>query len=145
PKHQGWRDAHNAIVYPDGSQVDTPIATCEIQGYWFAAQQIMAVASAVLGRLGDASAYWKSARKLKERFNRDFWMPNENCVALGLDPNKQQIRVVASNAAQTLTTGIIEHDKLSSLVTRLLQPDIFSGWGIRTISTNNPAYNPLSY
>src|SRR5207244_1522806 len=83
PKHQGWRDAHNAIVYPDGTQVDTPIATCEIQGYWFVAQQMMAVACAVLGRLGDASAYWKAAGDLKERFNRDFWMPRENCVALG--------------------------------------------------------------
>src|SRR5437868_15538909 len=76
PKHQGWRDAHNAIVYPDGTQVDTPIATCEIQGYWFAAQQIMAVASAVMGRIGDAAEYWRSARELKERFNRDFWMPD---------------------------------------------------------------------
>jgi len=145
PKHQGWRDAQNAIVYPDGTQVDTPIATCEVQGYWFAAQQIMAVASAVLGKYRDASAYWKSAGDLKERFNRDFWMADENCIALGLDPFKKQIRVVASNAAQTLTTGIVEGEKLPALVRRLFQPDIFSGWGIRTISTNNPAYNPLSY
>jgi glycogen debranching enzyme/short-subunit dehydrogenase len=145
PKHQGWRDAHNAIVYPDGTQVDTPIATCELQGYWFAAQQLMAVASAVLGRFGDASAYWRGAAELKARFNRDFWMPDENCVALGLDRSKKQIRVVASNAAQTLTTGIVESAKLHALVTRLFQPDMFSGWGIRTISTHNPAYNPLSY
>src|SRR5438067_5122360 len=89
PKHQGWRDAHNAIVYPDGSQVETPIATCEIQGYWFAAQQIMAVASAVTGRFGDAAAYWKSAAELKERFNKDFWMADESCIALGLDPFKK--------------------------------------------------------
>src|SRR5205823_899012 len=129
-KHQGWRDAHNAIVYPDGTQVDTPIATCEIQGYWFVAQQMMAVACAVLGRLGDASAYWKAAGDLKERFNRDFWMPRENCVALGLDPSKKPIQVVASNAAQTLTTGIVEQDKLPALVRRLFEPDIFSGWGI---------------
>ncbi len=145
PKHQGWRDAHNAIVYPDGSQVDTPIATCEIQGYWFAAQQIMAVACALLGKPGDAIAYWKSAAELKERFNRDFWMFDENCVAIGLDPSKKQIRDVASNAAQTLTTGIVAKDRLPLLVKRLFEPDIFSGWGIRTISTANPAYNPLSY
>ena len=86
PKHQGWRDAHNAIVYPDGTQVETPIATCEIQGYWFAAQQIMAVASAVLGKPGDAVAYWNNASDLKRRFNHDFWMSDENCIALGLDP-----------------------------------------------------------
>jgi glycogen debranching enzyme len=145
PKHQGWRDAHNAIVYADGTQVDTPIATCEVQGYWFAALQIMAVASTVLGRFKDAAAYWKDANELKHRFNRDFWMPDQNCVALGLDPSKRQIAVVTSNAAQTLATGIVEKNKLAALVRRLFEPDIFSGWGIRTISSNNPAYNPLSY
>jgi glycogen debranching enzyme len=145
PKHQGWRDAENAVVNEDGTQVGTPIATCEIQGYWFAAQQIMAVLSAVAGRFGDAAAYWKASRALKERFNRDFWMPDQQCVALGLDPDKQQIRAVTSNAAQTLTTGIVRNDYLRSLVQRLFAPDMFSGWGIRTLSTNNPAYNPLSY
>jgi glycogen debranching enzyme len=145
PKHQGWRDAQNAVVYPDGTQVETPIATCEIQGYWFAAQQIMAVLSAVRGNLGDAFQYWSDASLLKKRFNRDFWMPHQNCVALGLDPFKRQIQVVSSNAAQTVTTGIVVAENLPLLVERLFEPDIFSGWGIRTISTHNPAYNPLSY
>jgi glycogen debranching enzyme len=82
---------------------------------------------------------------LKERFNHDFWMPNENCVALGLDPDKRQIRSVTSNAGQTLTTGILKQEYLPHLVKRLFKPDMFSGWGIRTLSTENPAYNPLSY
>ncbi|MBI1809971.1 MAG: hypothetical protein HYR75_08760, partial [Gemmatimonadetes bacterium] len=145
PKHQGWRDAQNAIVYPDGRQVDTPIATCEVQGYWFAAQQFMAVFSAVRGGMGDAHAYWTSARDLKQRFNRDFWMPDERCVALGLDPDKRPIGSVTSNAGQTLTTGIVADEHLPGLVARLFEPDLFSGWGVRTLSTRNPAYDPLSY
>src|SRR5690348_12619203 len=74
PKHQGWRDAENAVVYPDGRQVDSPIASCEIQGYWFAAQQFMAVFSAIIGNVTEARAHWESARSLKRCFNRDFWM-----------------------------------------------------------------------
>lgn len=145
PKHQGWRDAENAVVYADGRQVDTPIATCEVQGYWFAAQQIMAVFCAVLGELRDAAAHLAHARELKRRFNRDFWMPAERCVALGLDADKRQIDAVASNCGQALTTGIVDDEHLRPLVQRLFEPDMFSGWGIRTLSTRNPAYNPLSY
>jgi glycogen debranching enzyme/short-subunit dehydrogenase len=145
PKHQGWRDAENAVVYADGTQVDPPIATCEVQGYWFAAQQIMAVFSAILGNRADAVAHWKNAQDLKQRFNRDFWMPHERCVALGLDMNKRQIDSVTSNAGQTLTTGIVSHDHLPMLADRLFEPDMFSGWGVRTLSKKNPAYNPLSY
>jgi glycogen debranching enzyme len=133
------------VVYRDGTQVDTPIATCEIQGYWFAALQIMSVLSAVLGEVKDAARHWKTASDLKERFNRDFWMPDEDCVAIGLDSDKKQINSVTSNAGQTLTTGIIDRKLLPRLVRRLFGPDMFSGWGVRTLSTKNPAYNPLSY
>jgi glycogen debranching enzyme len=105
----------------------------------------MAGFSAMRDDFGDARAYWKSARDLRTRFNRDFWMVDEGCVGLGLDPDKRLIRTVTSNAAQTLATGIVSDDYLPTLVKRLFQPDVFSGWGVRTLSTKNPAYNPLSY
>jgi glycogen debranching enzyme len=145
PKHQGWRDAENAVVYADGRQVETPIATCELQGYWYAAQQFMAAFSVVAGSMSDARAHWRSAAELKERFNRDFWMPGERCIALGLETDKQQIGSVTSNAGQTLTTGIVTDEHLPLLIERLFAPDLFSGWGLRTLSTGNPAYNPVSY
>jgi glycogen debranching enzyme len=145
PTHQGWRDAENAVVYEDGSQVKTPIATCEVQGYWFAAEQLMAAFAAILGEPSIALAHWNAAKDLKKRFNRDFWIEGENSIALGLDPDKRQIRSITSNAGQALATGIVSDEHLPRLVRRLFAPDMFSGWGIRTLSSKNPAYNPLSY
>jgi len=145
PTHQGWRDSEDGIVDEKGRQVSPPIAPSEIQGYYFAAQQIMAVLSAAQGELGNARALWTAAKKLKQSFNRDFWIPEENCIALGLNAEKRQIKSVTSNASHCLTTGIVDKEKLPRLVRRLFQPDMFSGWGIRTLSTRNPAYNPVGY
>jgi glycogen debranching enzyme len=116
-----------------------------VQGYWYAAEQFMAVFAALLGEPVRAAAHWNSAKDLKNRFNRDFWMDGENCVALGLDAEKRQIRSIASNAGQALATGIVNDEHLPRLVRRLFASDIFSGWGIRTLSSGNAAYNPLSY
>jgi glycogen debranching enzyme len=145
PKHQGWKDSDNAVVYADGRQVEPPIAPCEIQGYWYAALQFMAAFSLVLGERGTALDFWQQASELKERFNRDFWMEEDGCVAFGLDAEKRPIRAITSNAGQCLSTGIVADEHLPRLVRRLFEPDLFSGWGIRTLSSDNPAYNPLSY
>ncbi len=145
PKHQGWKDSDNAIVDADGRQVDPPIAVCEIQGYWFASLQFMAVLSVVMGEEANALDLWKEAHDLKERFNRDFWLEDEGYVALGLDAEKRPIKSLTSNAGQCLTTGIVNAENLPRLVRRIFQPDLFSGWGLRTLTTDNPSYNPLSY
>ncbi|MEX2541424.1 MAG: glycogen debranching N-terminal domain-containing protein [Trueperaceae bacterium] len=145
PGHQGWKDSDNAIVHADGEQVDPPIAPCEIQGYWHAALQFMAVLSVVMGDRRRGIALWREAGELKQRFNRDFWLEDEGYLALGLDAQKQPIRSLASNAGQCITTGIVSAENLPRLVARLFQPDLYSGWGLRTLSTLNPAYNPLSY
>ena len=145
PVHQGWKDSGDAIVYPDGRDVPPPVAVCEVQGYYYVAQQAMAVLSAVMGDRAGALALWRSAQDLKARFNRDFWMEDEGFVALALDPDKRPVRSVTSNAGQCLATGIVSDEHVPRLVRRLFQPDLFSGWGIRTLSTKHPAYNPLSY
>ena len=145
PPHEGWKDAGNAVVYEDGRQVEPPIAPAEIQGYWYAALQFAAVFSAIMGSKEDALGYWREARELKARFNRDFWVDEEGVPGFGLDSDKRLIRSVVSNAGHCLTTGIIEDEKLPRVVRRLFQPDMFSGWGIRTLSSNNPAYNPQAY
>jgi len=145
PKNQGWKDSGNAIVYEDGSQVPAPIAVCEIQGYWFAAQQLMAVLSWVMGDGDGAKAYWRSAMELKTRFNRDFWMADEGFVAMALDPDKRQVTSIGSNAGHCLATGILSDGHIPPVVGRLFAPDLFSGWGVRTLSSEHPSYNPLSY
>ena len=145
PRHQGWKDSENAVVYEDGRQVDPPIAACEIQGYYHVSLQFMAALSAATGDRSRGLELWRRARELKERFNRDFWMDDEGFVAFGLDAEKRQIRALTSNGAQCLPTGIVSDDHIPRLVRRMFEPDLFSGWGIRTLSTGNAAYNPLDY
>ncbi|MDQ4132978.1 MAG: amylo-alpha-1,6-glucosidase, partial [Actinomycetota bacterium] len=112
PRHQGWKDSDNAIVYEDGRQVEPPLAVCEIQGYYFASLQFMAVLSVVMGERENALSLWSQAKELKERFNRDFWMEEEGFVAQGLDSEKRQIKSLTSNAGQCLTTGIVSDEHL---------------------------------
>lgn len=145
PTHQGWKDSENAVVGADGEQIAPPIAPSEIQGYYYAALQYMAVLHAVMGDVRAGLRLWRDAAALKERFNRDFWMEDEGFVALGLDSDKRPIRALTSNAGHCIATGIISDEHLPRLVRRLFEPDLFSGWGIRTLSTKNPAYNPLEY
>jgi glycogen debranching enzyme len=145
PKHQGWKDSDNAMVYGDGRQVEPPIAPCEIQGYWHAALQFMAVLAVVMGDHAYGLELWQEARQLKGRFNQDFWLEDEGYIALGLDADKKPIRTLTSNAAQCITTGIVKDEHLPRLVERIFQRDLYSGWGLRTLSTSNPSYNPLSY
>jgi glycogen debranching enzyme len=93
-ENQGWKDSGNAILYEDGTPVAAPLATCELQGYWFAAQQLAAFLSWVLGAHEEAKAHWHAASELKARFNRDWWMEDERCVALALDPD-DRVRTAA--------------------------------------------------
>src|SRR5918999_650433 len=144
-KNQGWKDSGNAILYEDGRPVPAPLATCELQGYWFAAQQLMAVMSWAMGERDNAKALWRSAIDLKERFNRDWWMVDEGFVALAMDADKRLARSITSNVGHCLASGIISDEHLPRVVGRLFAPDMFSGWGIRTLSTAHPSYNPLAY
>jgi glycogen debranching enzyme len=144
-KNQGWKDSGDAIVYDDGMPVPPPIGTCELQGYWFAAQQLMAVLSGVMGEYADAKAFWRSASDLKARFNRDWWDDKQGSIVLALDPDKRQVAAVTSNVGHCIGCGIISDEHLPRVVGRLFAPDMFSGWGIRTLSSSHRAYNPLSY
>jgi glycogen debranching enzyme len=143
--HQGWKDSGDALVHRDGTLARTPAATCELQGYWYAAQQMMAIMSWTLGERDDATAHWESARDLKERFNVDWWADGDELPALAMDADKQLLRSAASNAGHCLACGIIDDTHLPRVVGRLFQPDMFSGWGIRTLSSDHIAYDPLSY
>ena len=144
-KNQGWKDSGNAILYEDGRPVPAPLATCDLQGYWFAAQQLMAVLSWAMGERDSAKALWTSASELKTRFNRDWWMEDEGFITLALDAEKRPARSITSNTGHCLASGIIADEHIPRVVGRLFAPDMFSGWGIRTLSTEHPSWNPLSY
>jgi glycogen debranching enzyme len=141
----GWKDSGEAVVYPDGSQVRQPKGLCELQGYVYDAKRRMADLYEALGNAERAVELRSQADQLKRRFNEVFWMPEEGFYAYGLDPEKKLIRTIASNPGHCLWSGIADADKAGQVVKRLLQPDMFSGWGIRTLSSQNPAFNPFSY
>src|SRR5205085_10039056 len=105
-----------AIIYEDGTPVPDPCGTCDLQGYWFAAQELMAVMAWVLHEREYARELWRSAMDLKARFNRDWWVPEQRCFALALDEQKRQARSVTSNVGQCLATGIIDDEHVPLVV-----------------------------
>ena len=144
-KNQGWKDSGDAIVYDDGEPVPAPIATCELQGYWYIAQELMALMATVMGATDDAREHHCRASALKDRFNRDWWIEDQQFYALALDPQKRQVRALTSNVGHCVACGIIDRERLPAVIGRMFAPDLFSGWGIRTLSTMHAYYNPLSY
>ena len=144
-RNQGWKDSGDAIVYEDGRLVDPPISTCEEQAFVYVAKLRM---SEMLWFMGDrdlARRYFHEASELKKRFNDRFWMPDKNFFALGLDAQRQQIKSISSNPGHLLACGIVHKDLAGHVARRLLQSDMFSGWGVRTLSSDHPAYDPYSY
>ena len=141
----GWKDAEDAVVYPDGSQVKQPKALCELQGYVFDAKLRMAEVFDALGETDRAAALREQAYELQRRFDDIFGMEDEGFIAYGLDPEKRPIRTIASNAGHCLWSGIVRPDRAERIVRRFFEEDMWSGWGIRTLSSKNSAYNPFSY
>ncbi|MGH6991762.1 MAG: amylo-alpha-1,6-glucosidase, partial [Caulobacteraceae bacterium] len=144
-KNQGWKDSDQAILTAEGRMVEDPIAVCEIQGLYFAAKQAMGAAFEAAGEPERGAELLSQASELKRRFNQRFWMEEEGFLALALDPQKRQVKSIASNAGACLAYGIVDADKAQAIAERLMGKDMYSGWGIRTLSSEHPAYNPLAY
>ncbi len=144
-ENQGWKDSGEALVYPDGSLVKGPKALCELQGYVYDAWQRMAEIYDELGDAAKAGRLRAKARRLFKQFNEAFWDEESGFYAFCLDGDKKPVFSVASNPGQCLTTGIVPPERAARVVKRLLAPDMSSGWGIRTLSSDHPAYNPHSY
>ena len=143
--NQGWKDSGTAIPNEDGSMPPLPFALCELQGYSYDAFRRMAGIREVLDDADGAADLRARADRLYERFNDEFWWEAEGTYYLGLDGEKRPIRTVASNAGHCLASGIVPPDRAHRVVDRLMAPDMWSGWGIRTLSSDHPAYNPFSY
>jgi glycogen debranching enzyme len=143
--NQAWKDSGDAIVYEDGSQVEAPIATCEEQGFVYLAKLFMSEVCWWFDRKDEARRLYREATELKKRFNEAFWVESESYIAMGLDSQNRQITSIGSNAGHCLATGIVDEALVAPTVGRFIADDLFSGWGIRTLSSRNPAYNPYSY
>lgn len=144
-QNMGWKDAGNAVVYPDGRPVPQPIGTCELQGYVYDAKRRIAALFELAGDRERARALRKEALALKARFHEAFWLEELGTYAFALGPRKDPVASVVSNAGHLLWSGIVDEPYAGKVVERLLAPDMYSGWGIRTLSRDHPAFNPLSY
>ena len=143
--NQGWKDAGDAIPERDGSLAPLPLALCELQGYVYDAKLRLADVEDLVGNARRARRLRAEASRLFERFNETFWWETEGTYYLGLNGRKQPIESVASNAGHLLASGIVPPERAGRVVDRLMAEDMWSGWGIRTLSTEHPAYNPFSY
>ncbi len=144
-RNQGWKDSRDAIVWGDGSQVDPPITTCEEQSYGYAAKLYMSEVLWFLDRKEEAWRLFQQAQRMKKQFNEVFWWPEENFYYMGLGPKNEPIDSVGSNVGHLLAAGIIEDDRVKCTADRLMQDDLYTGWGLRTLSSRHPAFNPYSY
>ena len=144
-REPGWKDPGDALVDLDGSPVKGPKAPCELQGYAYEAWTRMAEVCVELGKLDRAKELRAKAAALMERFDRAFWDEEAGFYAFALDGDKKKVMSVASNAGQCLWSGIVPVERARKVVARLMQPDMRSGWGIRKLSSQHPAFNPYSY
>jgi len=144
-RSQGWKDSAQSLSDPDGEFSKLPAALIEVQGYVYAAKTGIADLYALDGDDARANRLRGEARELRERVARDFWMAGEGCFAQALDGDKKQVPAVTSNAGHALWSGIATVEHAATMVHRLMAPDMYTGWGIRTLSSAYPTYNPMSY
>jgi glycogen debranching enzyme len=143
--NMGWKDSGDAVMHADGSPVKGPKALCELQGYVYAAWLGMARIYDALGKKAKATRLRKKAATLFENFNKVFWDEKTGFYAYGLDGDKNKIMSVVSNPGHLLWSGIVPPGRAAKVVKRLMAPDMWSGWGIRTLSADHPSFNPLGY
>ncbi len=144
-ENMGWKDSGDSVVYPDGSLVKGPKALCELQGYVYNAWLRMAEVFDALGNPERAQTLRAKAAALFERFNAAFWDEELGFYIYALDGDKKKVLTVTSNAGHCLWSGIVPPERAKKVVERLMASDMWTGWGIRTLSTKNSAFNPYNY
>jgi glycogen debranching enzyme len=133
------------MVHADGTLMPCPIALVEVQAYVYAARRRLAAIYSALGDDGRAQELMDGAAALKRRFNRDYWVDHQSCYGLAIGGDGQVSEAVTSNAGHALWSGIATTPGARETTKRLLRSDMFSGWGIRTLSSESPRYNPQGY
>ena len=135
-RNQGWKDSDDALTHVDGAPAPLPAAICEVQGYLY--QGLLAMAR-------KRPELKTAAANLRRKFNREFWMARESFVAQGLDGSKRQVEALTSNPGHCLWTGILPPARARAVGSRLVSPEFFTGWGIRTLTSRAVNYDPCSY
>jgi glycogen debranching enzyme len=143
--NQGWKDSWDGIRFANGEIAKPPIALCEVQGYTYAAYTARAHFAERRGDTELAAKYRLKAADLRANFNRDFWLDDKGWFAVALDGDKRPVDSLTSNVGHCLWTGIVDEDKAARVVPRLMDSEMFTGWGVRTLSSSTHGYNPISY
>jgi glycogen debranching enzyme len=143
--NQGWKDSEDSVNFADGQPARGPIALCEIQGYVYAAYRARAHLADVLGDETTSRVWSRRASRLREAFDAAFWIPELGYYAMALDGKKRQVDSLTSNIGHCLWGGIALPERVDELASHLLGDDMFSGWGIRTLASSMPTFNPVSY
>ena len=144
-RNQSWKDSNNSLTAADGTPAPLPAAVVEVQGYVYQAKAGLARLFRILKRPEVAEKLQREADALRGRFDELFWVRETGFYAQALDRDKRQVRSVSSNPGHCLWSGILSEARAAQVVARLLAPDMFSGWGVRTLSSEEPSYNPMSY
>lgn len=143
--NQGWKDSWDGVVDRRGVMPEGPVALVEVQAYYYLALRRAAGLLRALGNRDRARELEGRAEVLQQQFIRYFWLPGEQYLAFALDGKKQQVCCTVSNPGHCLFTGILPEDKALAVARRLFAEDMYSGWGIRTMSAREYPYNPMSY
>ena len=143
--NQGWKDSSDGIRYHDGRIAVAPLALCEVQAYAYAAFRARVSIAVQLDQPDIAAQYEARARQLKLQFNRDFWLEEFGWYAVALGPDKEPVDSLTSNIGHCLWSGIVDEQYAARVADHLMSPPMWTGWGIRTLASNEEAYDPMSY
>ena len=143
--NQGWKDSQDAVMHASGHLAEAPIALAEVQGYQYAALQAAAALATVLGLGERAPMLRERAKRLRERFEADFWLPDQAYYAMALDGERRPCRVISSNPGHLLWTRLVSDSRAHIVARRLMADDMYTGWGVRTLASGERLYNPMSY
>ncbi|WDL98172.1 amylo-alpha-1,6-glucosidase [Alicyclobacillus sp. ALC3] len=143
--NQGWKDSGDSIMHTDGTLAQGPIALAEVQAYLHRVYVEWSRLLLHLGELDQAEALCSKADRLSQSFVEHFYLPETQTIAMALDGEKKPVAVSSSNMGQVLCSDILPVDIARRVAKRMMQPDMFSGYGIRTLSSLERAYNPISY
>ncbi|MGH9069466.1 MAG: amylo-alpha-1,6-glucosidase [Acidimicrobiales bacterium] len=143
--NQGWKDSFDSISFATGALAEAPIALAEVQGYAYAAYVARAHFAREVGDADTARDWATRAASLKRRFNEAFWLPDRGYYALALDADKRPVDALTSNMGHCLWTGIIDEGNAAAVAHHLVSPEMFTGFGVRTLASSMGAYNPMSY
>jgi glycogen debranching enzyme len=144
-RNQGWKDSWDSLIEEHGEPAPLPAALVEVQGYVHHAKSGLARIFRRLGQIDKAEKLEGEAERLRARFESAYWMPEERYYAQALDRDKRQVASISSNPGHCLWSGIVDRERAADVARRLLAQDMFSGWGVRTLSSRADSFNPMSY